>query len=323
MGWFFVRKPAKAVGLVLTMIFVAGVLLGAASLQPAQAASGIVFDGSPGTGAPPATLGPYPMTPFPEDGRTVGLDVSHVPGPTGDLGFDQALMHRRIGSGWSTWSHGYMGDVYGAVDRLTMTLPPSTYAFYFYAEPNNFGWHSITATAQDGTTSGPVDVEGSAGATYFGFYSTGSPIVSITVESDAEAGGFAVGEFGIYTGEPIRPSCARADLAVVIYGGWDGIPVSAYVGGTAQETLYTARDAFGNPAVLWTFYPAAGGWPVSVAPQLPAGLDPARWQYKLVGIRSGPSGPTDYSPGSASATITPCSERVFYFQLVDTGALAE
>ncbi len=324
MGCFLVRKPAKAVGLVLTMVFVAGVLLGTASLQPVQAAGGIVFDGSPGTGAPLATLGPYSMTPFPEDSRDEFDMVSDVPGPAGDLGFDRALSHRRIESGWATWSHEYTGDVYFCEStQLTMTLPPSTYAFYFYAESNLYGWYSFTATAQDGTTSGPVAVNGDAGATYFGFYSTGSPIVSITVEVEESANGFSVGEFGINSGPVIDSSCTRADVAVVIYGGWDGIPVNAYVGGTAQETLYTARDASGHAAVLWTFYPPAGGWPVSVAPQLPAGLDPARWQYKLVAIRSGPFGPTNYSPGSASATISPCSERVFYFQLVDTGALAE
>jgi len=315
--------------LVLAAVLVAGVVGGAAPALTARAGSGIVFVGTVGTGAPPATLGPYTMTPFPADDRPLFDNVTDVPGPTGALRFDDSMMHLHAhpdGSGgwWSPWSHGYRGDVYwsNARNKVVMTLPADTYAFYFYAQGNVIRWNTITATAQDGTTSGPVQVLTSVtedGAVYFGFYSTGSPIVSITVEAGAGSGGVAVGEFGIYSGPVIDSSCTRADVAVVVYGGWDGIPVNAYVGGTAQETLYTAHDAFGNAAVLWTFYPAAGGWPVSVAPQLPAGLDPARWQYRLVGLKV--NGRAVENPAGAGATIFPCSEHVFYFQLVDTGAL--
>ncbi len=74
-------------------------------------------------------------------------------------------------------------------------MPPDTGAFYFYAEPNPFGVFLITATADDGTTSGPVSVEGHSGAKYYGFYGTdGSHITSISVTSAVD---FAVGEFGI------------------------------------------------------------------------------------------------------------------------------
>jgi hypothetical protein len=313
--------------LVLAAVLVAGVVAGAAPALTARADSGIVFVGTVGTGAPPATLGPYTMAPFPADGRPLFDDVTDVPGPTGALRFDGSMSHMRANpggsGGWSSpWSHGYRGDVYFSNYRtqVVMTLPADTYAFYFYAQGNTIGWNTITATAQDGTTSGPVQVFSSLteeGAVYFGFYSTGAPLTTITV-SYSTSSGFAVGEFGIYSGPVIDSSCTRADVAVVVYGGWDGIPVNASVGGTAQEALYTARDAFGNAAVLWTFYPAAGGWPVSVAPQLPAGLDPARWQYRLVGLEV--NGRAVENPASAGATISPCSEHVFYFQLVDTGA---
>jgi len=314
--------------LVLAAVLVAGVVGGAAPALTARAGSGIVFVGTVGTGAPPATLGPYTMTPFPADDRPLFDNVTEVPGPTGDLRFDGSMSHRRpnpdfSGGWWSPWSHGYRGDVYWSNWRtqVVMTLPADTYAFYFYAEGNVYDWNTIAATAQDGTTSGPVQVltsEVEDGAAYFGFYSTGAPLTTIMV-SFSRGEGFAVGEFGIYSGPRIDSPCTRADVAVVVYGGWDGIPVNAYVGGTAQETLYTARDAFGNPAVLWTFYPAAGGWPVSVAPVTPAGLDPARWQYRLVGLEV--NGRAVENPAGAGATIFPCSEHVFYFQLVDTGAL--
>jgi hypothetical protein len=165
-----------------------------------SAAPTIVFDGSPGTGAPPATLGPYTMTAFGLDPQPVnqGPIVTSVNDPAGTVSFSPALNHSTVGNGWDTWSHGYTGDVYWTTgSTITMTLPAGTRAFYFYAEPNTFAVFDVTATAQDGTTSGPIQVQGNSGATYFGFYATGTPnIVSITVMTN-DTTGFGVGEFGI------------------------------------------------------------------------------------------------------------------------------
>lgn len=325
------RSPVvRAGGMVLTVLLLAGL-----AMAPARAAGGTFFTTGPGTGAPPSTLGPYTMTPFGPDGRALFSDVTSVPAPGGgSLGFDRELaLARANDGGWSTWSHGYAGDIYWVpAQRFVMALPPSTYAFYFYAQSTTANLDGtpreelIRATAQDGTSSGPVGVVSMGGASYFGFYSTGAPLTSIAVEM-VDVVGFAVGEFGIYTGSPAEepteptppPARARADVAAVIYGGWEGIPVKAYVGGTEQETLYTAHDAFGRQTVLWTFYPPANAsWQVLVAPQLPAGLDPARWQYRLVYIESNKLGVKD--PTSATASIWRCSEHIFHFQLVDTGA---
>jgi hypothetical protein len=68
---------------------------------------------------------------------------------------------------------------------------------HVYAEPN--GSFTMTATAQDGTTSGPQVVVGNAAAKYFGFYTTdtANPLVSIDVSCDDSSAGFAIGEFGI------------------------------------------------------------------------------------------------------------------------------
>jgi hypothetical protein len=170
----------------------------------------IVFDGSPGTAAPPSTLGPYTMTAFGPDPRPLcaGPVVTDVPDPAGTITFSQALQHdQATGPCWATWSHGYTGDVYdtiGSVDptAVTITLPAGTRAFYLYAEPNVFDVFDITATAQDGTTS-TIPVQGDSGAQYFGFYATGTlNLASITVSTTADAGGFAVGEFGIATQAP-------------------------------------------------------------------------------------------------------------------------
>jgi hypothetical protein len=179
----------------------------------------IVFDGSPGTGAPPSTLGPYSMTAFGADSQAVctysgsatTAMTTSVSDPAGTIGFDQALNHDHIGSlppeCWQTWSNGYTGDVYDTLYSLsktqaTITLPVGTNAFYFYAEPNAFSILHVTATAQDGTTSTPVAVNGNGGATYLGFYQLGgATLSSITVMTD-DTSGFAVGEFGIAVAGP-------------------------------------------------------------------------------------------------------------------------
>jgi subtilisin family serine protease len=162
----------------------------------------LVFDGSPGTGPPPSTLGPYTMTAFGPDSRATGQLVSDVTDPAGTLGFTPSLNHRRVPSSWATWSHGYTGDVYfaqstGGDPTVEITLPAGTKAFAFYAEPNTFASFTVEAIAQDGTSSEPVTVEGRAGARYFGFYGTGGQTVASITVSAADPAGFAVGEFSI------------------------------------------------------------------------------------------------------------------------------
>lgn len=165
----------------------------------------IFFDGSPGTNAPPATLGPYTMQPFPADPTAEGTAETQVTGPTGPITFDSALTHDLVGSDWATWSNGYTGDVYEDDTALpdgsfevTVTLPPGTGAFYGYAEPNLFEDFDMSATAQDGTTSGPMTVYGDAGAQYFGFYaSCGHTLTSVTFTDSGGDTAMAIGEFGI------------------------------------------------------------------------------------------------------------------------------
>jgi hypothetical protein len=165
----------------------------------------LFFDGSPGTGAPPPTLGGYEMQRFPKDTSAVGTEESAIDGPTGLVEFGSPLTHYRIKEGWNTWSNGYHGDVYVDSDRLegggfeiTLSLPASTGAFYLYAEPDEYANFAITATGQDGTTSGPVDVLGEYGARYFGFYAAcGNAVKTIQIVEAAGDEGLSIGEFGI------------------------------------------------------------------------------------------------------------------------------
>jgi len=151
--------------------------------------------------APPPTLGPYEMTPFPPDDRPLWEWVDTIPSPLGgDVSLSTSLQHKRVGQGWPCWSHGYLGDVYdsaGSADAVTLYLPEETGAFYFYASNWADSLQMITAVTDDGTTI----VQGAWGcfAAYFGFYQddpSGPPIQWIEV-SCPSAGMVVVGEFGI------------------------------------------------------------------------------------------------------------------------------
>jgi hypothetical protein len=182
-----------------------GLALPAAHANPPT----IAFDGSPGSGAPPATLGGYAMTAFGADPAGDVTNVTSAPGPTGDVTFDTDATHFSHASALSGgWSNSYNGDVYAvglptSTDTMVMTLPAGTRAFYFYAEGNACTTQNVTATSQDGATSGPVsittDCSGPSEAPYFGFYSTAAdPIDTITVTNDSGSGyGTIVAEFGI------------------------------------------------------------------------------------------------------------------------------
>ena len=213
------------------LLFVAGALLAAIAVIAPQGqtvqAAGIEFDGSVGTGPPPATLGGYPMTPFPADPRPNFQMVSTVPGPAAPLIFSKAIQKVQVGAGWTNFGHGYLGGLYltetgPSGDFLTMFLPPGTTAFYFYAQSNRLGFFSFIATASDGTTSGPILVESNAstgGARFFGFYTTGTPTltsISVHMTDEPDDLGFAVGDFGISTSRRATAGAAAAGVAFAV-----------------------------------------------------------------------------------------------------------
>jgi len=176
------------------------VLMSIMILAGATAAPAAITGVAGGTAAPAATLGPYTMTPFPADPQ--GGSVTSVASPLGgSVGFSATMSHLVVGSGWGTWSHGYTGDVYwtGGATSVAMTMPAGTSAFYFYAEPNPFNVYEIVATAQDGTQITQM-VDGSGGASYYGFYGTGGSLIGSIAVTTPQSVDFAVGEFGIAGG---------------------------------------------------------------------------------------------------------------------------
>jgi hypothetical protein len=199
--WMLALAKAR---LVASLVVLGGFLALACGASAAQAA--VVFDGSPGSGPAPATLGGYAMTSFPADTRDDYTEVTDAAAPSGSLTFGQSMGLYTIGPTWHSglWAGGtYSGRVYSADYYLTvtMTLPAGTRAFSFYGAPTDYGTYTMRATAQDGTTSGPTSVYSGydqANAHYFGFYATnGDEIQSITV-SDRSPSGFGVGNFASY-----------------------------------------------------------------------------------------------------------------------------
>lgn len=165
---------------------------------------GVVFDPGPGTGPPPAVFNKYVMRTFEPDPTALLTPTTSLPSPSqcgNSLRFSTPALHLKVGQGWETWSHGYSGDVYTYFDQTAaiILLPQGTRAFYFYTEPNVYSNYTAEAIADDGTSSGPITIQGYAGAKFIGFYVTGSQCLlkTIKITYPPAAGGFAIAEFAI------------------------------------------------------------------------------------------------------------------------------
>jgi len=241
-------RGGRAASAVLLACALSVVLVPLGAVAASAAPSPIVFSSAPGTSAPPATLGPYSMAPFAPDSQAAGATVSSVAGPTGSLGFSPSLEHCLTPNPegcWQTWSNGYSGDVYATSSgSITLTLPPSTKAFYFYAEPEEFMTFSMTATSDDGTTSGPIAVAGLSGARYFGFYSaTAASLKTITVSGE-DPDGFAVGEFGVSSCSYKTPASWTTSKVGGLTPGVE--PLNVIISGCSNVTLDGIRRGLGD-----------------------------------------------------------------------------
>jgi len=82
--------------------------------------------------------------------------------------------------------------------------------------------------------------------------------------------------------------------------------VRAWAAGAEQPVQYTAPNSFGEQQATWTFWPGDGEtFTVTVEPQLPAELDPARWSLKAL--------------SSPTVSFGRCQARTVYYQLMDNG----
>lgn len=247
---------------------VAAIALFAAAGRVTAANAGVVFDGSPGSGPAPATLGGYPMTPFPTDNRPIESLVSDVPAPGGSLTLSYAVHVLSVPSFWATglWAGGtYSGTVYWTGSNnasVTMTLPVGVKAFSVYASPFACGTFQMQATAQDGTTSGLVPVTTTCGfgaepnASYFGFFATGADeIRSVTialVDSSTIYQSFGFGDFALAYAP--TPTQLLADLRTASTGVGPGTSLADKV--SLAQSRYSAGDIAGTCSILADFISA-------------------------------------------------------------------
>ncbi len=166
--------------------------------------------GPVGGGPPPAVLGGYTMTPFPNfDGGPDREFVESVPSPLGgSLRFNRALNRRTPGVSWPGWApHSWIGNVYlnpvpfPLSEPIEVTLPPETRAFYIYGHGDAGGDDRIRATSQTGETITELTTA-FVGARGFGFYVTEPDEVLTHVRMSVEISRLAIGEFGIAIPEP-------------------------------------------------------------------------------------------------------------------------
>jgi len=184
--------------------------------------------------APESTLGGFTMSPL---ART-NPRFTQVTSTFGSLslGFSQSVYETRVPSAGETppagafffgaWSHGYTGNVWHTADSgnprsLTMTLPTSTKAFYFYVQPVALGIVSITID-YPGISSRSLTASGTTGAVYVGLHSdAGEDLtsVNITAENSTDgARGFAVGEFGIFNSDSGGGGVVPEPTSMAIFG---------------------------------------------------------------------------------------------------------
>jgi hypothetical protein len=224
-------------------------LLGGATVAlvvvPAAQAA-LVFDGSPGSGAPPATLGGYTMVPSPQDTRANFTKVTTAPATaTSSFSYDRTMGLLTIGptGGWasSNWAGGsYGGRVYFTefASSVKITLPSPASAVYLYGDPNAVGTTTMEAIAQDGTSvsSGPIAVpthfffETTTSGQFFGFYGTGGDKIASLTLSISSAQGFSVGDFALGSVPADQPITAT------------GTTLSATEGAKFSGTVATFKD---------------------------------------------------------------------------------
>ena len=155
-----------------------------------------------GTGAPPAIYEGYTMTTTEPDTTPLFTDVTEAPGLAGEdpILFSSSTNHRKIGSGWATWSHGYTGSVYYETSReIDLEIPEQTCAFIFYLEPNNFATFAMNVSYSDGYSI-VESITGASGATGFAIskHNPESFPSSVNIyDVTGGANGFAFGEFSM------------------------------------------------------------------------------------------------------------------------------
>lgn len=229
------RLALRKSTLVLVAVLLGLSIIGTSTSAEAKSSDDIRFTKGPGNGPPPATLHGIPVTAFAADPRPTGVKVSDI----GPLTLSKPAVHLHVDESWESWSNAYYGDVY-LTSGVTITLPPRTAAFSFYAQPDRYRKVTIKAKTDGGTTA-KVSVDGSdedGDAKYFGFYST-KPLTSfIKTVKISSSEPFAFGELGI--GYGFSPYAALGDS----YSSGEGAGQYAPGTDTGADRCHRSADAY-------------------------------------------------------------------------------
>ncbi len=164
---------------------------------------------------PPTMLGPYSMTPFPEDPREMYAVVGDAPAPFGaPLRFSRPmLLVQQTPTRGGPWPfQQYSGPVYTSAtpgdfptDQMELILPSDTRALYLFVSSSFASGRFMRITADDGTFVRQFSFVGSPN--YYGFYQddpAGPALRSLRISTDlgGPAALIFVGQFGIAIPEP-------------------------------------------------------------------------------------------------------------------------
>jgi hypothetical protein len=184
------------------------------SLTFVTAAPGVLIGVIGDNQAPPASIGPFSLRAFDPDTRPLLRDETFVSTPfDGQIAFEPALLHVRVGHGATEWGHGYKGDVYwspggdvildlqGAIEGTG-----GPWAFLLYVQAR-LDFESVTVRGISDTgesvTLGSVAAPGPPNrARWFGFYTDGASAIRTITISTSSGRDSKIGEFHIAVPEP-------------------------------------------------------------------------------------------------------------------------
>lgn len=168
-----------------------------------------------GTALPPDEVAGYRLRSAPLDVAPLFTAVEQIPIAAGlQARVSAPLTHRRIGSGWAEWGHGYLGDVYttDGASAIELTPAPGLRALAVYIDAMPFARLRIDAGIEDGPAASQFAADG-AGPVGFLFFATGGDdLPTLRIECDGE---FAIGQ--VFTAVP-GPGAIALMLGAAITG---------------------------------------------------------------------------------------------------------
>lgn len=148
----------------------------------------------------------FNMESVPNDPSVSGgyTSVNQISSPSNTLSFGNTVYKAYVGTDWAKLATSRLNQgsaVYfnGGANATTISFAKPVAAFDFVVETNSLASQlfDITVTGFGTVTQGLTQsLKGSVGGKYFGFYTTGTDLISsITINAPSGADGFAMGEF--------------------------------------------------------------------------------------------------------------------------------